>query len=44
MTCIAREKLSINEIAFKKFDSHLLSILAEIYYELLNLIKASDQY
>ncbi|HDI6405805.1 TPA: shikimate kinase, partial [Staphylococcus aureus] len=32
-----------NEIAFKKFDSHLLSI-SEIYYELLNLIKASDQY
>ncbi|HGX1641053.1 TPA: shikimate kinase, partial [Staphylococcus aureus] len=31
------------EIAFKKFDSHLLSI-SEIYYELLNLIKASDQY
>ncbi|MDI1941437.1 shikimate kinase, partial [Staphylococcus aureus] len=25
------------------FDSHLLSI-SEIYYELLNLIKASDQY
>ncbi|MDI1733820.1 shikimate kinase [Staphylococcus aureus] len=35
--------LRYNEIAFKKFDSHLLSI-SEIYYELLNLIKASDQY
>lgn len=32
--------LRYNEIAFKKFDSHLLSI-SEIYYELLNLIKGA---
>lgn len=35
--------LRYNEIAFKKLDSNLLSI-SEIYYELLNLINASDQY